>query len=96
MVLASTQSYMPSNELARLAIKKLIIEVAIPQVANVSVRLSFSELESLPAEIISLKQQIISLLAMPVCHACLPYHCHPISPPPPCQSSDEICWDHIR
>ena len=68
MVLASTQSDMPINELAWLAIKNLIIEVAIPQVTNVSVRLSFSELESLPAKIISLKQQITSLLAMPVHH----------------------------
>ena len=53
MVLASTQSDTPINELAQLADK--IIEVAIPEVANVSVQSTPSELESLRAEIVSLQ-----------------------------------------
>ena len=60
---------MPINELAQLADN--ITEVAILEIADVSVQPSSSELESLRAEIISLKQQITSLrklLAMPVRH----------------------------
>ena len=60
---------MPINELAQLADN--ITEVAILEIADVSVQPSSSELESLCAEIISLKQQITSLrklLAVPVRH----------------------------
>ena len=49
MVLASTQSDTPINELAQLADKTM--EVAIPEVTNVSVQSSSSELESLRPEI---------------------------------------------
>ena len=60
---------MPINELAQLADK--VTEVAVLEIADVSVQPSSSELESLRAKIISLKQQITSLrklLAMPVRH----------------------------
>ena len=69
MVLALTQSGMPINELAQLADN--ITDMAILEIAGVSVQPSSSELESLRAEIISLKQKITSLrklLAIPVCH----------------------------
>ena len=82
---------MPINELAQLAVK--ITEVAIPEVANVSVQPSSSELESLRAEIVSLKQQITSLKKASR-HAHSPYRRRPTSPAPPTQSSDEICWYH--
>ena len=68
MVLAS-RSGTPINELAQLADE--ITEVAILEIANVSVQPSSSELESLHAKIISLKQQITSLrklFAMPIRH----------------------------
>ena len=68
MVLAS-RSGTPINELAQLSDE--ITEVAILEIANVSVQPSSSELESLRAKIISLKQQITSLrklLAMPIRH----------------------------
>ena len=58
---------MPINELAQLADK--VTEVAVLEIADVSVQPSSSELESLRAKIISLKQQITSLrklLAMPM------------------------------
>ena len=60
---------MPINELAQLADK--VTEVAVLEIADVSVHPSSSELESLRVKIISLKQQITSLrklLAMPVRH----------------------------
>ena len=56
MVLASTRNDTPINELAQLADK--IMEVVIPEVANVSVQPNTSEIESLRAEIIDLKQQL--------------------------------------
>ena len=91
MVLASTRSDMPINELAQLADK--ITEVTIPEVANVSVQPSSSKLESLHAEIVSLKQQTTSLKkAFRRAHS--PYCHHPTSPAPPPQSSDKICWYH--
>ena len=91
MVLASTRSDTPINELAQLADK--IIEVAIPEVANVSVQSTPSELESLRAEIVSLQQQITSLKKASR-RARSPYRRRPTSPAPPPQSSDEICWYH--
>ena len=60
---------MPINKLAQLADK--VTEVAVLEIADVSVQPSSSELESLRAKIIFLKQQITSLrklLAMPVRH----------------------------
>ena len=52
MVLASTRSDTPIDELAQLADK--IIEVAVPQVTSVSTQPSSSDIESLRAEIVSL------------------------------------------
>ena len=77
-VLASTQSDMPINKLAQLADK--IVDVAIPEVANVSGQQSSSELESLCAEI-SLKQQITSLKKAS-CRIRSPY-CHCLTSPAP-------------
>ena len=82
---------MPISELTQLGDK--ITEVAIPEVANVSIQLSSTELESLCAEIVSLKQQIISLKKASR-HAHSPYRCGTTSPAPPTQSSDEIYWYH--
>ena len=56
MVLTSTQSDTPIDELAQLADK--IMEVAIPEVANVSVQSGPSEIENLRAEVVALKKQI--------------------------------------
>ena len=76
MVLASTQSDMPINELAQLADK--ITEVVIPEVTNVSVQPRSTELESLRAEIVSLKKQITSLKKASRCARSL-YHCRTTS-----------------
>ena len=54
MVLASTRSGMPINKLTQLADN--INEVAILEIADASVQPSSSEVESLCAEIMSLKQ----------------------------------------
>ena len=67
--------------------------MAIPEVANVSIQPSSIELESLCAEIISLKQQITSLKKTSR-RARSPYRHRPTSPATPTQSSDEICWYH--
>ena len=82
---------MPINKLTQLADK--ITEVAIPEVANVSIQPSSSELENLCAKIISLKQQVTSLKKASR-RALSPYRRHLTSPTPPTQSSDEICWYH--
>ena len=90
MVLASMRNDTPINELAQLADK--IMEVAIPEVANVSVQLNPSEIESLRAEIINLKQQLNSRKKVSCC-AHLTYHRRPTIPvPPPQESFDELCW----
>ena len=59
MVLALPQNDTPINELAQLADK--IMEVALPEVVTVSVQPNPSEIESLCAEVIDLKQQLNSL-----------------------------------
>ena len=92
MVLASTRNDTPINDLAQLADK--IMEVAIPEVAAVSVQPNPSEIESLRAEIIDLKQQLNSLKKVSR-RARSPYRRRSTSPaPPPQQSSDTICWYH--
>ena len=96
MVLASTRGDTPIDELAQLADK--IIEVAVPQVASVSVQPNHepnctTEIESLRAEIASLKQQI-NILKKASRRARSP-HRRATSPAPPSpQSSDGICWYH--
>ena len=96
MVLASTRGDTPIDELTQLADK--IIEVAVPQVASVSVQPNHepnctTEIESLRAEIASLKQQI-NILKKASRRARSP-HRRATSPAPPSpQSSDGICWYH--
>ena len=90
MVLVLTRNDTPINKLTQLADK--IMEVAIPEVAAASVQLNPSEIESLHAEIIDLKQQLNSLKKVSR-RARSPYRRRPTSPaPPPQQSSDKICW----
>ena len=92
MVLASTRNDTPINDLAQLADK--IMEVAIPEVAAVSVQPNPSEIESLRAEITDLKQQLNSLKKVSR-RARSPYRRRSTSPaPPPQQSFDAICWYH--
>ena len=79
MVLASTQGGTSIAELAQLADK--IIEVAVPQVANVSIQPCSSDIESLRVEIASLKQQI-NTLKKAFRHARLPHRCS-TNPAPP-------------
>ena len=91
MVLASTRGETSIDELAQLADK--IIEVAVPQVASVSTQPSSSDIESLRAEIISLKEQLKTLQHTPL-RGRSPRR-HSTSPaPPPQQSSDTVCWYH--
>ena len=77
MVLVLPQNDTPINELAQLADK--IMEVALPEVITVSVQPNPSEIESLRAEVIDLKQQLNSLEKVS-CRARLPYLCRPTSP----------------
>ena len=59
----------------------MIMEVALPEVTNVSVQPSPPEIESLHAEIIELKQQLNPLKKVS-CHVCSAYCCHATSPTP--------------
>ena len=80
----------PIAELAQLADR--IIEVAVPQVANVSVQPRSSDIESLRPEIASLKQQI-NTLKKASRRARWP-HRQPSPAPPQPQSSEAVCWYH--
>ena len=74
MVLASTRSGMPINKLAQLAVK--ITEVAILEIADVSVQPSSSELESRN----HLPQAKDYLSKKASRHACSSYHRHLTNP----------------
>ena len=97
MVLASTRSDTPINEIAQLADK--IIEVAVPQVASISTQLNSSDIEALRVEIASLKKQINGFkrasrrARSPHPRATSP-HSRTTSPAPPSQSTDTVCWYH--
>lgn len=92
MVLASTRSDMPIDELAQLADK--IVEVAVPEVATVSAQSTTSEVDQLRAEIASLKQQIQTLQ--------LPHRRSrrrsrsPALPLPSPQAPTTLCWYHQK
>ena len=98
MVLASTRSDTPINEIAQLADK--IIEVSVPQVASISAQPNSSDIAALRAEIASLKQQINFLkrasrrARSPHPRATSP-HSRTTSPAPPSsQSTDTVYWYH--
>ena len=95
MVLASTRSDTPINEIAQLADK--IIKVSVPQVASNSAQPNSSDIEALHAEIASLKQQINFLKRVsrsPHPRVTSP-HSRTTSPAPPfSQSTDTACWYH--
>ena len=76
----------PINELAQLPNK--IMEVAVLEVANVSVQPSSFDIESLCSKIIVLKQQI-NTLQQASCRTCSPRH-RSTRPGPP-QSSTAVC-----
>ena len=91
MVLTSTRGDTSINELGQLVDK--IIKVAVPQVASVSTQPSSFDVESLCAEIISLKHQIKTLQHIPR-RGCSPHRCSTSPAPPPQQSSNIVCWYH--
>ena len=88
MVVASTRGDTPIDELAQLADK--IMEVAVPEVAAVSVaKPDTTLLEQLRQEIASLKQQIQTLQYRPHSRS----RRRSVSPAPPSPSTT-VCWYH--
>ena len=98
MVLASTRSDTPINEIAQLADK--IIKVSVPQVASISAQPNSSDIEALRAEIASLKQQINFLkrasrrARSPHPRATSPHSRKTNPAPHSSQSTDTVCWYH--